>query len=155
MKRSKRWIWIAVGLGILAVAVAFFVRASSPPIPHSPGTMIRYDDFDFTAISAEEVEAGLYEVEVRIENHAKVVDFEFKPEVVRVSDEDGNDFQPASQTTGATLGPGESTIRAMRFQGPAGLKMLWVRFEFAGGFFNMIDRATLGNRQIKLTVRSN
>lgn len=115
--------------------------------------MIVYDDFGFTAESAEEVEPGVYELEVKVENHAKVVDFQFRPEVVCVGTGQGNDLKTVGQTTGATLAPGESTTRAMRFRGLSGLKELWVRFEIAGGLFTMIDRMTLGNRQIKLPVR--
>ena len=60
---------------------------------------------------SERIRTRIHEVEVKVENHAKVVDFDFKPEVVQVSNANGKDLAAETLPTGARLSPGEAVTR--------------------------------------------
>lgn len=115
---------LAVTVVALLLLYAFWTRFR-PPHVVAVGTPIRHDDFLFTVTRVERrpLSGGtLFHVVVRVDNHARMVNYRWRDDIayVRAFDERGfgHDFHPDSSGS-FVLAAGESRDAALSFRLPA------------------------------------
>lgn len=117
----------------------------------SPGAFLRFDDFDFTVVSAREIPLGAvrsrYAVQLAVKNPARTLNFDFQPDCVEVS-ANGEYLMPATVGRPQTLGAGQSLTRVAEYIGPRGLGSLMIGFRLGGFISQILDKALYGNRVI-------
>ncbi|MBS1723334.1 MAG: hypothetical protein JSS66_10320 [Armatimonadetes bacterium] len=151
---------LIVGVLVIALLLGALLMGSSRPVStFAPGKVLMYDDFGFTVLSAEEVdsaERGVshYRVRVKVENHAKRVNYDFDPSVVSPVTESGGvlTLSDKSALADSSLSPGESASYDLVFVGPSDAKILNVRFRFGGAIGTVMDDLLLGPRQVRVPV---
>ncbi len=145
-----RKIWFVAG-GAAAVVVllaAGFAAWAIPRIPHvvAVGTPIRHDDFLFTVTQIRRSRlangTALYRVDVRVQNEAKIVNYQWRDTIayVRAFDDGGfgHNFYPATRAS-FTLPASEARTTELQFRIPPGLSSANLRFWdgiFMGDAFN-------------------
>ncbi len=144
---------LGIACAFAAIFAAFLLwRIFAPPATFPPGKTIRFDDFDFTALTARERSPGEYVVRVKVANSARRVDFDFDPSVVQVSDGSGAVLRVAKSPSGETLAPGQTVETDFHLKGAKGLKEVHVRFVFGGSLGEFLDTVLLGKREVVLQV---
>ena len=176
LNKKVRWIGITTALvGTSLVAYVAFVALTSVSY-YPPGKDIVYDDFGFTATrGTAALKVGtifaspgkcFYVVRARVTNNAKRVDFEFRPEIVKLYTPGGaaciNAIEAQSaldaqlgkpQMANVSLSPrGDLAERDLVFEGPAGLQEVRVAFSTAGAIGDFLDALIGGNINVKLPV---
>ncbi len=166
----SRWIVLLVLCGALGAGAWFeFVRED---VHGSLGTKLRYDDFDFTAVSSREV-ADLVDgklkprgafrvVELKVENQAKRVDYSTSQHRAILFDERGERIEAdlaamkafeeslaPSARPPALLHAGESTVQTWIFDVPKGAKCE-LGISWGGAVVDLLDWAVLGKWRIAL-----
>lgn len=148
-KKPRLAIFILVAALILFAALLGSRMISKVELPR--GTVLRFDDFDFTVLSAREFPAAKgesqYAVDIVVKNSAQRVDFDFQPDCVEVS-ANGEYLKPSRIGNPQTLAAGESLSRVAEFTGPPGLESLTIGFRFGGFVGQALDKILYGNRVI-------
>jgi hypothetical protein len=145
-----RKIWYAAGGAavVIALLVVGFAAWAIPRVPHVVvvGTPMRHDDFLFTVVQIRRSRlpngTALYRVAVRIQNEAKIVNYEWRDNIayVRAFDDGGfgHDFYPV--THGEFILPASDERTAnLQFLVPRGFSSANLRFWdgiFMGDAFN-------------------
>lgn len=168
---------VLLGLSLVVLGAWVTGWALTSVTYYPAGRDIVYDDFGFTAERATSatrlgtVQApsgqAFYIVEAKVTNFAKRVDFDFKPEIVKLYTVNGKpcpnamDAQSAidtqlgkAQMTNVSLSPGgDFASRQIAFVGPAGLTEVRVAFSSAGAIGDFLDAIFGGNINVKLPVK--
>src|SRR5207253_6853711 len=111
---------------------------------------------------------SFYVIQARVTNFAKRVDFEFRPEIVKLYSPEGKACSNAAQAQSAldvqlgkpqmanvSLSPrGDLAERQIVFEGPLGLKEVRVVFSTAGVLGDFLDAMIGGNINVKLPITS-
>ncbi|HTE06618.1 MAG TPA: DUF4352 domain-containing protein [Planctomycetota bacterium] len=156
-------------------AVALFQYRSMPSVAFTGGVgdEIHIDDFGATLLGSHR-QAGLGEgpsrvgakgvfvlVDVRISNHAKRVNFEFKDSYLRLVDSQGREHEVAPEAQkylrtshadgcGSALPPGGMCTTQLVYDVPLDATELSLRLRFAGQVFDMLDTILFGKQRLKL-----
>ena len=135
--KPKVWYVLAGALAIVVLimlALAAFSLSRTPYVV-AVGTPIQHDDFFFTvtAISRHRFADGSahYSVSVRVQNQAKVVDYQWRDSIAYVRAFDsggfGHDFFPVTHGS-FTLRAGEERTAKLAFDVPRGYSSANLRF---------------------------
>lgn len=184
MKGLLRLIAIAGVIFLAALALLFTWRMRPEnAIVVAPGGEIRYDDFAFSVDGVRrakalgedgaqiEAQGEFVVVTLGVHNHAKRVDFTFRPEIVRLVVDGGaqgdanSDAQDSAEYTAAPaalpalaaangctrpIAAGSSCTTELAFDVPAGTRGLRIRLQFSGLFFDAIDTLVNGRTSLAL-----
>jgi hypothetical protein len=166
-----------LAVAAVVVAVAGIGRVLAAPVMYPPAQEIVYDDFGFTALSAQALNRlehrvppsgqSIYIVRIRVTNYAKRVTFDFNPDIVKLYPKTGPasfsrnlslqaELDKAKSQDGlatVTLQPnGESCTRDLVFVGPSGVTAVRVAFSSAGAVGDVLDALGGGNINVLLPV---
>jgi len=175
--KDPKTLFLAIlGLAFLAFAAIMLVRTLSAPQIVDESREITYDDFSYgvsglratTVLSSVSAPPGqaFYIFKARVTNHARGVDYKFKPEIFRLYTPDGKPLENATaaqtaldaslgapQMQEVSIGPqGESAGREVVFLGPQGLSSVRVAISTAGWVGNVLDAVFGGNVNIEAKV---
>jgi hypothetical protein len=171
----KRWRWL-LGIGSLGLGLGSLViiRAVCGPEILDSTKEIGYDDFTYAASGLRTTQSlgsakapqgeAFYIIHVRVTNHARRVEYVFRPEIYRLYTTDGRalpntpDGQSAidSAAGGRQMEPvrlapmGGSVKRSLAFVGPSGLSSVRAAISTAGALGDFLDLIFGGNVNIEL-----
>ena len=176
MKGGLRTVVIGAGLLLLALSLLFAWRVRPEnAIVVPPGGAMQYDDFAFSvegvrrtrALSdgAARLEASgeFVVVTIGVHNHAKRVDFTFKPEtfelVAGMPGSMTSIYQPSSEAlpllaaTNGCKGPipaGSSCTTELAFDVPRGATQLRLQWQYSWLLFDVLDTLAYGRMSLAL-----
>ena len=161
----------AIGLSLLALLVLVNRRDETVSLNHE----IQYDDFAFSVLAVRQAnEVGrvggtvkprgdFYIVTLKIANHAKRVDYNYKQDCAVLIDRNGREYRHSSEgqsAVEATLSPaelcsapipaGQSCVTQVVFDVPAGVQASQLRITF-GALADIFDPVFSGRKRIALT----
>ena len=149
----KRWLVAlsgAIALCLLLTGVVVMLYSTKPTTLVGLDTPIKQDDFTFTVTSARRTTAphgAAYVVDIRVENHAKRVQFNWDPAMAHVVDANGVEYPPAGAGRSVDIPAGESATFAVSFELPSDVKSPVVRFDdgiMMGDVFDAIAYRRIG-----------
>lgn len=117
------------------------------------------DDFAFAATGASPAGMSggeqLYAVKIRVRNHARRVDYTFKPEEVAVYADGAKPLQLLSSGCWGsnTLHPSDERLFVLLFKGSPKAKKLEVRFTFGGPLGTALESIFFGRKVLDVDVR--
>lgn len=160
----------AIGLSLLALLVLVNRRDETVSLNHE----IQYDDFAFSVLSVRQAtevgpaaatvkaQGDFYIVALRIANHAKRVDYDYKRNCAVLIDENGREYRHSSAGQSAiesTLSPselcsapipaGQFCTTQVVFDVPTGVHISQLRISF-GTLGDMFDPVFSGRKRIAL-----
>jgi hypothetical protein len=157
---------------IAAILTLFiFARLSAPERVVGPNTPVRFDDFDFSVTGVKRVpmdkSAGTYlVVRLHIQNHAKVVPFQFLRSTAFVVDDAGRQFGVSAEgqayldrrhgTTDPCAGkipPGGECTTVLAFDVPEDAVNPRLKLAFGGPVGEFLDTMISGRTRIKLEAQ--
>jgi Domain of unknown function (DUF4352) len=172
----KLLVLILLGAVILVMLAAGAViifdpegRADAEPLPI--GQAVRMDDFAFTALASERASSigtqtapGIfYIVSLRVENRAKVVPFQFKPENAVLIDAAGQQYLPdaaarsawfianhTSDACAAQLPAGTNCTTTLVYAVPAETQAPILKISFGGDVGSFVNSIEYGKQVIQL-----
>ncbi len=173
---QKLLVLILLGAVVLVMLVAgavivFNPEGSADAEPLPMGQAVRMDDFAFTALSSERANTigtqtapGIfYIVSLRVENRAKVVPFQFKPENAVLVDAAGQQYLPdaaarsawfaahnASDACAAKLPAGTDCTTTLVYAVPAATQAPILKISFGGDVGSFANSIEYGKQVIQL-----
>jgi hypothetical protein len=93
---NVKFIFQASILAVVIFAIGLFYFHSLPAIVIAVGTPVRQDDFSYTVtrvVKHRDKENIAYEVTIRVDNHAKVVDYQWRDAIASVTDSAGRQYR--------------------------------------------------------------
>lgn len=163
-------------LGGVAVLLLLFLGGMAAlnrhPADVGPGTAIQYDDFAFSvqdwrtarSVGAVATPGLYYVVDLRVENRARRVDFQFREDSAVLRDAAGGMYPQAAAAQSALdqqqggpgpcaapLAAGCSGVRTLVFEAPGELEDPQIQVACGGtGLFALLDDAVYGRKRIHL-----
>lgn len=155
--RRRKEVLLVSSLVVLAVGWVL-LRLYGPATKFAPGHEIQLDDFTFAVTGASPgsttASNQLYAVKIRVRNHARRVDYTFKPEEVAVLADGAKPLEYLSSSCWGsnTLRPGEVRDFLLTFQGPPRAKELRVWFTFGGPLGTALESLFFGKKVFDVDV---
>ncbi len=164
-------------IGAIGLAATWYWRSRPErTIVGAVGTgEICIDDFGFTVVASRSIDSlgppeqpvlprgRFVVVSLRVNNHAKRVDYRFEPRIARLVGANGEEYEVSPEAQGALdaarsgipshatpLHPGESLTTDLVFDVPLAARGLMFRVSFASGLFDAIDVAMFGNQRLRI-----
>lgn len=172
----KLLIVVFLGAVILVMLVAGALVVTGPSSnavaePRAMGQAVRMDDFTFTALSAERAsnigeskpQGVFYIVSLRVENHAKVVPFRFRPENAVLVDAAGQEYRSdaaarsawfaanhTSDACAAQVPAGKDCTTTLVYAVPAETRAPLLKVDYGGNVGDFLNTLQFGTQEIQL-----